>query len=104
MFGIIYGLVEKCKNKKNNKVLICVIYISKFYDWFFFIFFFIFLKYILCFWFFIVDLRIMKGLCVIFKWKLVLVIFWVLVIFGYVRVDDYLVKLDLIWIICMKYY
>lgn len=40
MSRIILGLIEKRKNNNNNKVLIRVMHISKFYDWFFSTFFF----------------------------------------------------------------
>lgn len=107
MFCIIHGLIEKCKKKKpqkTNKVLIRVIHISKFHDCFFSTFFFTLLKYTLRFRLFIADSRTTKGPCAIFKRKLALATLQVLVIFGYVRVDDHLVKQDPTWTIRTKHH
>lgn len=82
MSRIILGLIEKRKNNNNNKVLIRVIHISKFYDWFFSTFFFTLLKYTLRFRLFIADSRTTKGPCAIFKRKLALATLRVPVIFG----------------------
>lgn len=105
MSRIILGLIEKRKNNNNNKVLIRVIHISKFHDCFFFLpFFFTLLKYTLRFRLFIADSRTTKGPCAIFKRKLALATLRVPVIFGYVRVDDHLVKLDPTWTIRTKHH
>lgn len=104
MSRIILGLIEKRKNNNNNKVLIRVMHISKFYDWFFSTFFFTLLKYTLRFRLFIADSRTTKGPCAIFKRKLALATLRVPVIFGYVRVDDHLVKLDPTWTIRTKHH
>lgn len=103
MSCIIHGLIEKCK-KKFNKVLIRVIHISKFHDCFFSTFFFTLLKYTLRFRLFIADSRTTKDPCAIFKRKLALATLRVPVIFGYVRVDDHLVKLDPTWTIRTKHH
>lgn len=103
MTRIIHGLIEKCK-KKINKVLIRVIHISKFHDCFFSTFFFTLLKFTLRFRLFIADSRTTKGPCAIFKRKLALATLQVLVIFGYVRVDDHLVKQDPTWTIRTKHH
>lgn len=96
------GLTNKMHRfieNSNKKVLTRAMYSCQFHACLVFFF-----KFTLRFRLFIADLRTTEGLvCAIFKRRLSLAILRLPVIFGYIRVDDHLVKQDPTWTIRMKH-